>query len=90
MIDKKHKGALAELKVTSWLLEQGYEVFRNVSQHGVVDIISRNPISGDIDLIDVKTKSYPYTDNFFRKTNRTPGVKIMSYQPQSGEIKYEP
>ena len=28
----KHKGAHAELVATAWLLEQGYEVFRNVSQ----------------------------------------------------------
>lgn len=88
-IDKKHKGTLAELVVSSWLLEQGYEVFRNVSPHGPIDIIARHPITGLLDLIDVKTKNATCTDNFLRKINRTPGVRIVSYQPESGEIKFE-
>ena len=40
MIDQKHKGAANELGATLWLLNQGYEVFRNVSQHGDTDLIA--------------------------------------------------
>jgi hypothetical protein len=36
----KHKGARSELVACAWLLCQGYEVFRNVSQHGLMDIIA--------------------------------------------------
>jgi Holliday junction resolvase-like predicted endonuclease len=54
----KHTGAMSELKATIWLMEQGYEVFRNVSPHGGVDIIARHPTSGEMLLIDVKTASY--------------------------------
>lgn len=86
---KKHKGALGELEVTCWLLKQGYEVFRNVSPFGAADIISRNPSTGELTLIDVKTKNSTCTDNFLRKFNRTPGVRIVSYLPDTGEIKYE-
>jgi hypothetical protein len=35
----KHKGARSELAACIWLLDQGYEVFRNVSAHGLVDIV---------------------------------------------------
>lgn len=85
----KHKGTNAELKVSSWLLEQGYEVFRNVSPFGAVDIIARHPETGELFLIDVKTKNATCTDNFLREFNRISGVRIVSYQPESGEIKYE-
>ena len=53
MIDKKHKGALAELNASAWLLAQGYEVFRNVSPHGLVDLIGIK--DGQTYLFDVKT-----------------------------------
>ena len=39
-MDKKHFGSRNELIACAWLLEQGYEVFRNVSAHGLVDIIA--------------------------------------------------
>ncbi len=42
-MEKKHKGAASELIATVWLLKKGYEVFRNVSSHGTVDIIAKNP-----------------------------------------------
>ena len=36
----KHEGARSELIAIAWLLSQGYEVFRNVSPFGIVDIIA--------------------------------------------------
>jgi hypothetical protein len=49
---RKHRGARNELIAVTWLLDQGYEVFRNVSQHGEIDIIA---IKGDEILrLDVK------------------------------------
>jgi Holliday junction resolvase-like predicted endonuclease len=53
MVATKHKGAHSELAACVWLLEQGYEVFRNVSQHGTTDMVA---IKYDmIWRIDVKT-----------------------------------
>lgn len=46
------KGALAELKACSWLIEQGYEVFRNVSPEGPFDLIAVKP--GETIYVDVK------------------------------------
>jgi Holliday junction resolvase-like predicted endonuclease len=49
----KHKGAQAELVACAWLLEHGYETFRNVSPYGPVDIVA---IKGDkIHRFDVKS-----------------------------------
>jgi Holliday junction resolvase-like predicted endonuclease len=61
-MDSKHKGAHSELVACKWLLEQGYEVFRNISPFGLMDIVA---IKGDEVLkIDVKSgrrslKKYP-------------------------------
>lgn len=52
-MDTKHRGAHSELAACVWLLEQGYEVFRNISQHGSTDIVA---IKYDcVVRIDVKT-----------------------------------
>lgn len=39
-MDKKHKGSRAELLACAWLLDQGYEVFRNVSDSSIVDLVA--------------------------------------------------
>jgi hypothetical protein len=53
MLPTKHKGAYTELVAATWLLSQGYEVFRNVSPHGGIDIIA---VCGDtIRFFDVKS-----------------------------------
>jgi hypothetical protein len=52
-MDKKHRGAHSELIACTWLLQRGFEVFRNISQHGSVDIIAIK--DGRVYPIDVKT-----------------------------------
>lgn len=53
----KHKGSLAELIACAWLLKQGYEVFRNVSAHGIADMIAWR-IGASPVMIDVQMLSY--------------------------------
>lgn len=48
-------GTLAELAACNWLIEQGYEVFRNVCSTGPFDIVAVKP--GETLYIDVKTAS---------------------------------
>lgn len=48
---KKHLGAHNELIACTWLLQQGYEVFRNVSPHG-----------GDVDIIAIRGSETLYLD----------------------------
>lgn len=51
----KHRGAFSELAATVWLLSRGYEVFRNVSQHGLIDILAVEPKTKRILKIDCKS-----------------------------------
>jgi len=49
----KHKGARSEFVAVAWLLSLGYEVFKNVSFHGDVDIIAWK--DGTFEYFDIKT-----------------------------------
>lgn len=53
---EKHKGALYEILAVSWLLKQGYEVHRNISQHGTFDMIIYNPNTHRIFGVDVTSR----------------------------------
>lgn len=53
-VDNKHLGALSEIMACEWLLRQGYEVFRNISQSGLADYVVWKPGDAPI-LIDVKS-----------------------------------
>lgn len=53
---QKHRGAWAEMVACVWLLQQGYEVFRNVSPHGGTDIVAIR--GAEVLRFDVKS----YTD----------------------------
>jgi hypothetical protein len=48
-------GGIVELKACVWLLQQGYEVFRNVLPCGLADIMAWNKETGEILKINVKT-----------------------------------
>lgn len=56
MINNKHKGAASELLACAWLLNKGYEVYRNVSQHGFCDIVAYDSLKEELMFIDVKTR----------------------------------
>ncbi len=51
---RHHQGSQSELLACAWLLERGYEVFRNVSAAGPIDIVGIK--DGVVSLFDVKTK----------------------------------
>ena len=69
------KGARYELLACAWLLEQGYEVFRNVSPTGKGDIIIWKKDSIPI-VIDVKSAG----------TSKVKGVLTLRYQ--NGEFSW--
>jgi hypothetical protein len=52
-METKHLGSHSELLACAWLLKNGYEVFRNVSAHGAVDIIALK--DGKILLLNVRS-----------------------------------
>lgn len=83
-MNKKHKGAVAELKACSWLLEKGYEVFRNISQHGGIDIIAIDPITNEVSFFDVKTVYSLKHGLPNSKTSKD--VDILAYVPETDSL----
>lgn len=82
-MQKKHNGAHNELVATVWLLKEGYEVFRNVSPHGDVDIIGMK--DGELTLFDVK-KVYLKLDgtpsmSTLKASQLELGVKLLCVSP---------
>ena len=71
------KGAQGELIAAAWLVGLGYQVFRNVSPCGPVDVVAWIPGSDPI-LIDVKSVSstsiYRRQDGTFMMPIRAPGA----------------
>ena len=54
-IERKHLGAGSELVACAWLLAEGYEVFRNISQHGLADLVAVK--DGKAFYFDVKSQN---------------------------------
>lgn len=90
---QKHQGAASELAACQFLLDKGYEVFRNVSAHGPADLVAWNPTTHHILLIDVKTSrpkeledghhTYNYHCEAARQA-RALGVKLLLVVPEEG------
>lgn len=77
-MDRKHRGAYSEHRAVAWLLERGEEVFRNVSAHGEVDIITRNPETGELKCYDVTTGTY------YKKKNNETSVQFIKNKSKEG------
>jgi hypothetical protein len=75
----KHRGAESELKACAWLLEQGYEVFRNVSAFGVIDIVAIK--DGVVRCIDVKSTAQGSLNGTAAENE---GVEILFPLPDGG------
>jgi Holliday junction resolvase-like predicted endonuclease len=63
-------GAKNELRAAAWLMDQGYEVFRNVSPVGPGDLIAWDIKNGVFIPVDVKTASVTKYPAGTIKTNR--------------------
>ena len=55
MHSEKRTGDITELKICHHFLKEGYEVFKNVSCTGIIDIILFNKHTGEVTLLDAKT-----------------------------------
>jgi hypothetical protein len=69
----KHRGAYNEHLAIAWLIAQGYEVFRNVSAHGIIDIIACR--GAETIRLDVKSRAVGSTNN--RSAQLEAGVKLL-------------
>lgn len=80
LLHEKHlKGVVSELKATQILINHGFLVYKNVSPHGIVDIIAMDE-EGNMFLIDVKTIS-------FRKKYKLPSRKEIRRAPSGSQKK---
>ena len=86
-------GDVTETLATAWLMEQGFEVFKNAGCTGPVDLIAMDR-DGKIILIDVKSfireENKP---NLRYKNARTDhqkdlGVQVLGYDRDKGEFRY--
>lgn len=89
-MDRKHQGALAEIIAAAWLLKEGYEVFRNVSSHGLIDIVAIR--ADEILRLDVKTIKVGETRPRLSQDQIDRGVKLLIVDPKTGvcRIEYSP
>jgi hypothetical protein len=82
VLPTSHKGAATELQAAVWLLLNGYEVFRNVSSTGPVDLIAINLERGELLLLDAKTRpSAP-----LKSHQQAAGVQTITPAPGGGFI----
>ena len=83
-MQQRHTGAHNELVAIAWLLRRGYDVFRNVSFHGAVDIVAMR--DGHVDLFDVKqsrrqTSSGEISRPALTQEQKTLGVRCLCVFP---------
>jgi|SRR5674476_703937 len=69
MTEIKHRGAHSEMLACAWLIEQGYEVFRNVSPFGDIDIVGWK--DGVFEGFDVKTLPHNSKKTRFARPSQT-------------------
>lgn len=83
-------GALSELRACVWLIEEGWEVYRNVTAHGLGDIIAFR--DGEMIHADVKTKtSGGYVSSGPRPEQIAAGVALIYVDSDGGcEIERNP
>ena len=90
----KHKGSLAELLACAWLLKQGYEVFRNVSQHGVADLIAWRE-NGLPMFIEVRSANIRLVHDdkscsvATARLSRHPDVRFFYVFPETGDCGFD-
>lgn len=97
-MNTQQKGTMAELLACQWLMQNGYEAFRNVCPVGPVDVIAFDKITEEIILIDVKTASKRKNSSgdivWNAGSSKTPeqikiGVEFLYYIPASREFLWE-
>lgn len=91
-MEKKYKGSASELIATVWLLKKGYEVFRNVSPHGTVDIIAKNPRTAECIFIDVTTimkhkrKDGSISYNYIKNIDNNPYINAVVVDIEANKV----
>lgn len=86
---RHHVGAISEQLACVWLSQRGFEVFRNVSAHGPVDIIALDPRTGDTLKFDVKTRRSTQGSKLTSEQQRL-GVQLLYVEPDLHVVDDDP
>ncbi len=78
ILQHKHKQAHSELAACAWLLRHGFEVFVNVSQYGLADLIAYR--DGRSYRIDVKTDTP--VKGYYRRVKPPAGIVYVLVSPE--------
>lgn len=97
MANTSRTGDITELTVCTKLLEKGFEVMRNVSSVGLIDIVVYSPKTKKIYLFDVKTcnpyvredQSINFATGYLNKEQIKIGVEICFLWENNVFIKKE-
>ncbi len=68
-VNRSRSGDIAELQAVAWLLDQEYEVFRNVGCTGPIDVVAYK--DGKIILFDIKKATMDDARGSFRASRLT-------------------
>ena len=78
-------GDITEHKAEVWLLEQGYEVFRNISATGPADIVIFDSETGEHTKIDIKSN-----ENSTQKIKQKElNIKLLVYDKKNNTFKFK-
>lgn len=78
LLSANTKGDIAEYKAIIALLEQGLEVYRNVTSDGPADLVTLDRKTGEIQLVDVKQLTKGRSNGRSRtREQRMLGVKLL-------------
>ncbi len=88
------KGDITEIKALSYLLDNGFEVFRNESSTGPVDIVALDIVNNKVILIDVKTISPAKSTGIIPIPNKTEiqqklDVQFLIYDKNTNTFTWE-
>tara|TARA_R110002051_G_C8624627_1_gene483886 strand:- start:32 stop:991 length:960 start_codon:yes stop_codon:yes gene_type:complete len=78
-------GDITEHKAEVWLLEQGYEVFRNISATGPADLVIFDSKTGEHVKIDVKSSEYSTQKIRQKELN----IKLLVHDKENNTFKFK-
>ena len=95
-VSENRTGDITEHRAVVWLLEQGYEVFRNECCSGPIDIITYNIETQEILKIDVKTGTSYINKDGTRNiscqkqtdTQKELDIKILRYDKEEDTFEF--
>lgn len=83
--EQMHLGAYCELIAANWLMARGWLVFRNVSSHGIADLMVLHPPTGEKRIYDVKCWR-GVAGSVLTERQRELGILILYVHPETQRV----